>query len=116
VNAYRQRDVFGRAPRPRVLYPDQVHLRTALRDQSAPRSDRYPPRGLSRDESARYVGFGATKFDEMVADGRMPKPKRVDGRVVWDRLKLDMAFSDLPDDKVANPLDRMLLDQPKHCK
>jgi excisionase family DNA binding protein len=37
---------------------------------------------MSRDEAAWYVGVEATKFDEMVADGRMPKPKRVDGRVV----------------------------------
>jgi excisionase family DNA binding protein len=64
----------------------------------------YPPRGMSRDEAARYVGVGATKFDEMVADGRMPRPKRVDGRVVWDRIKLDMAFSDLPEDTKTNPL------------
>jgi predicted DNA-binding transcriptional regulator AlpA len=68
----------------------------------------YAPRGLSRDDAARYVGVGPTKFDEMVADGRMPRPKRVDGRVVWDRLKVDAAFSDLPDDSRANPLDRML--------
>jgi excisionase family DNA binding protein len=68
----------------------------------------YPPRGMSRDEAARYVGVGSTKFDEMVADGRMPRPKRVDGRVVWDRLRLDMAFSDLPEDEKVNPLDRML--------
>jgi excisionase family DNA binding protein len=31
---------------------------------------------MSRDEAARYVGVGATKFDEMVQDGRMPRPKR----------------------------------------
>jgi hypothetical protein len=31
----------------------------------------------------------------MVADGRMPKPKRIDGRVVWDRLQLDLAFAAL---------------------
>jgi predicted DNA-binding transcriptional regulator AlpA len=68
----------------------------------------YPPRGLSRDEAARYIGVGATKFDEMVADGRMPRPKRVDGRVIWDRLRIEAAFSDLPDDIRANPLDRML--------
>jgi predicted DNA-binding transcriptional regulator AlpA len=68
----------------------------------------YPPRGMSRDEAARYVGVGATKFDEMVADRRMPRPKRVDGRVIWDRLQLDAAFTDLPDDKRVNPLDRML--------
>lgn len=67
----------------------------------------YPPRGMSRDEAARYIGVGVTKFDEMVADGRMPKPKRIDSRVVWDRAKLDAAFSDLPDDVRVNPLDRM---------
>lgn len=68
----------------------------------------YAPRGLSRDEAARYVGVGVTKFDEMVADGRMPKPKKIDGRVVWDRLKIESAFSDLPDVETANPWDRLL--------
>ena len=68
----------------------------------------YPPRGMSRDEASRYVGVGVTKFDEMVADRRMPRPKRVDGRVIWDRFQLDAAFTDLPDDKRVNPLDRML--------
>ncbi len=68
----------------------------------------YPPRGVSREEAARYIGVGTTKFDQMVDDGRMPKPKRIDGRLVWDRLKLDAAFSDLPDDDRMNPLDRML--------
>jgi hypothetical protein len=44
----------------------------------------------------------------MVSDGRMPRPERVDGRVVWDRLRLDAAFTDLPEDNRVNPLDRML--------
>lgn len=68
----------------------------------------YPPRGLSREEAARYVGVGATKFDEMVADRRMPRPKRVDGRVIWDRIALDAAFTDLPDEKPVNQFDRYL--------
>ena len=38
----------------------------------------------------------------------MPRPKRVDGRVIWDRLKIEAAFSDLPEDNKANPLDRIL--------
>jgi hypothetical protein len=58
----------------------------------------YAPRGLSREEAARYVGVGATKFDELVVGRRMPKPKRVDGRIIWDRIALDAAFSELPDD------------------
>ncbi|MGY3615928.1 helix-turn-helix transcriptional regulator [Bradyrhizobium sp. USDA 10063] len=66
----------------------------------------YPPRGMRREEAARYVGVGVSKFDEMVADGRMPRPKRVDGRVIWDRLRLDAAFTDLGEEK-TNPLDRM---------
>lgn len=56
------------------------------------------PRGLSRDEAAWYVGVGATKFDQLVADKRMPRPKRIDGRIVWDRWQLDRAFEALPDD------------------
>jgi hypothetical protein len=37
----------------------------------------------------------------MVADGRMPKPKRIDGRTVWDRIKLDEAFALLDEDGAA---------------
>lgn len=68
----------------------------------------YPPRGMSREEAARYVGVGVTKFDQMVTDGRMPKPKKVDGRVIWDRLKIEAAFTDLPEERALNPLDRIL--------
>lgn len=32
----------------------------------------------------------------MVADGRMPKPKRINNRRVWDRHELDAAFAALP--------------------
>ncbi len=63
-----------------------------LRAQSQPR------RGLRREEAAAYLGFSARKFDELVADGRMPKPKRVDGVVVWDLRRLDFAFDALPDE------------------
>jgi hypothetical protein len=66
----------------------------------------YPPRGLSRDEAARYIGVGTTKFDEMVSDRRMPKGKRVDGRVIWDRVALDLAFTDLPDTDGENFFDK----------
>jgi predicted DNA-binding transcriptional regulator AlpA len=56
-----------------------------------------PRRGLSRDEAAVYIGVSATKFDEMVADGRMPPPLRIDARKVWDIRSLDLAF-----DAIAN--------------
>lgn len=62
------------------------------------RSQCQPRRGLRREEAAAYLGFSARKFDELVADGRMPKPKRVDGVVVWDLRRLDFAFDALPDE------------------
>jgi len=64
-------------------------------------------RGLSRIEAADYVGIGETKFDEMVRDGRMPKPKRIDGRKIWDVWALNTSFEALPSDGNAsnNPWD-----------
>lgn len=55
-------------------------------------------RGLNRVQSSLYVGVSPSKFDEMVVDGRMPRAKRVDGRKVWDKKRLDEAFEALPDD------------------
>lgn len=56
-----------------------------------------PPRGLSRVQAAAYIGVSPSLFDEMVRDGRMPKPARINARTVWDRVKLDEAFAELPD-------------------
>ena len=66
----------------------------------------YPPRGMSRAEAARYVGIGTTKLDELIADRRMPKPRQIDGRTVWDRVELDIAFSNLPYQERPNFFDR----------
>jgi predicted DNA-binding transcriptional regulator AlpA len=63
-----------------------------------------PRRGLRRDDAAAYVGVSPSKFDQLVADGRMPKPKRVDGCVIWDRRRLDAAFDDLPGDEERDSL------------
>ncbi len=65
------------------------------RDDLLPMS--LPPRGLSRVQAAAYVGISPTLFDEMVADGRMPNPVRINARTVWDRVRLDDAFSALSD-------------------
>ena len=71
------------------------------------RSKSQPRRGLRRVEAAIYIGISPTKFDEMVKDGRMPRPKRIDGAVVWDQRRLDLAFEALPDegDDAGNPWD-----------
>lgn len=68
----------------------------------------YPPLGMSREEAARYIGVGATTFDRLVAERQMPKPLRIGKRVIWDRHKLDAAFSDLDGDDQENRLDRAM--------
>lgn len=69
-----------------------------------------PPRGLRREEAAAYLAISPSLFDELVKDGRMPRPKTVGRRRIWDRLALDRAFEALPggssaDDEDANPWD-----------
>jgi predicted DNA-binding transcriptional regulator AlpA len=56
------------------------------------------PRGLSRKQAADYIGVSPSLFDEMVKDRRMPPPKRVNARTVWDVRQLDAAFDSLPSD------------------
>jgi len=64
-----------------------------------------PRRGLSSDEAAMYIGVSAGKFCELVADGRMPGPVRIDGRRVWDLRSLDLAFDALPRENQPNSWD-----------
>ena len=57
--------------------------------------------------AAEYIGIGLSKFDQLVADGRMPGPKLIDGRKVWDRYELDLAFDALPSADDANEWHRL---------
>lgn len=55
------------------------------------------PRLLTRLGAAAYVSVSATIFDEMVADGRMPKPRQVtQRRIAWDVRELDAAVDEMP--------------------
>lgn len=74
----------------------------AARDSTSCLPPSLAPRGLSRGQAAEYVGISSNKFDEMVADGRMPRPKRIDRRLVWDRVKLDEAFTALAEAPSTN--------------
>lgn len=56
----------------------------------------YSPRGFSRQKAAAHIGVGETKFEQMVADGRMPIPIEIDGRRVWCVYELDEYFDRLP--------------------
>lgn len=63
------------------------------------------PIGLSRCESAAYVGVSAPKFDEMVKAGQMPGPKVIGSRRIWDREALKAAFKALPEKTKGNSWD-----------
>lgn len=52
--------------------------------------------GLPAPEAAAAVGISSSKFKEMVLDKRMPRPRRIDGRLVWDVDELRDAFKALP--------------------
>lgn len=70
----------------------------------------YAPRLMPEDRAAAYVGFGSTKFSELVDSGLMPRPIDVDGSKRWDRLELDAAVENLKDrrcDPVLRDRDRL---------
>lgn len=50
------------------------------------------PRGLNRDQAARYVGISMTTFHRFVVEGVLPGPLHFGRRVVWDRRALDEAL------------------------
>jgi predicted DNA-binding transcriptional regulator AlpA len=60
-----------------------------------------PPRAVTREEAARYLAISASTFDLLVKDGRMPKPKLINTKPVWDVKALDRAFDALPDSGAA---------------
>jgi predicted DNA-binding transcriptional regulator AlpA len=58
-----------------------------------------PPRLISREAAAAYVCVSPNTFDRMVAEGRMPRPKRLaDRRFAFDVRELDQAVDQLKSD------------------
>ncbi|MEX2650316.1 MAG: hypothetical protein WD673_15005 [Alphaproteobacteria bacterium] len=52
----------------------------------------FHPRGLNRDQAARYVGLSMTTFNRFVVEGLLPGPLHFGRRRVWDRRALDEAL------------------------
>lgn len=65
----------------------------------------YPPRLMSLERAAAYVGFGPTKFRELIDEGKMPPAIDIDGSPRWDRIELDARVDDLKDRR-RNPVKR----------
>jgi predicted DNA-binding transcriptional regulator AlpA len=72
---------------------------------SSPQAALIAWRGLRREEAARYVGVSPSKFDEMIRDGRMPRPFHIDKCTIWDVRDLDLAFEALKVSEGRNPWD-----------
>lgn len=56
------------------------------------------PKAICRRSAAEYAGISASKFDELVREGRMPPPRKIDRRRVWLVSELDRAIYELPAD------------------
>lgn len=54
-----------------------------------------PRRGLNHGEAVIFVGVSEETFDQMVSDGRLPKPSEFNGETVWDLVQLDRAMDRL---------------------
>lgn len=61
------------------------------------------PRGLSLAHAAQYIGVGPALFLALMKMGRMPQPKLIGPRLVWDRLDIDVAFDALPPELEVPP-------------
>jgi predicted DNA-binding transcriptional regulator AlpA len=54
------------------------------------------PFAVGRHAAAALVGISAGFFDKLVNGGRMPQPRDLDGRVLWDSDEVRAAWRALP--------------------
>jgi hypothetical protein len=80
--------------------------RQPARDHVLPLS--LPPRGLTREQAAAFVGLSPSGFDKARSEGHYPHPTLPGGR--YDRALLELAMSRmsgiLPASEPESPLDR----------
>ena len=53
-------------------------------------------RGLDENEAAVYLSLSPSFFRKLVTEGRMPRPRLIGVRRIWDVEELDLAFKALP--------------------
>ena len=81
---------------------------STLRSLSLPRF------ALRRDEAAASLAISPASFDVWVANGIMPRGKKVRGVMLWDAERIRMAWLELveadePEPDSANPFDHMVV-------
>jgi excisionase family DNA binding protein len=52
-------------------------------------------RGLSHAEASAYIGVSTSTFNKLIAQGRMPQPRCIGTRRVWDIRALDDHFDQI---------------------
>ena len=53
-------------------------------------------RGLDENEAAIYLSLSPSFFRKLVGQRRMPRPRLIGERRIWDVEELDLAFKALP--------------------
>lgn len=79
--------------------------KSSLREASIPRF------ALKRDEAAASLAISNTLFDTWVKEGKMPKPRKIGGVVLWDTEAVREAWCRLRDgeyDGAENPFDKVV--------
>lgn len=69
---------------------------SAQRDRLSALPPSLAPGAINRVQAAEFVGVSPSKFDQMVEDGRMPKPRAIDNRRIWLVNSLTEALLNLP--------------------
>lgn len=72
-----------------------------LRDISIPRF------ALRRNEAAASLGISPSLFETWVVEGKMPKPRKIKGVVLWDTYEIQDSWHRLRDGDIEddNPFD-----------
>lgn len=51
-----------------------------------------PSFGVGREKAAALFDIGVSLFDRLVENGKMPQPRLLSGRLIWDVSELAEAF------------------------
>jgi predicted DNA-binding transcriptional regulator AlpA len=63
---------------------------------------------MRAERAAAYLAMSESTFLRLVAERTLPKPIKIGGMVLWDRLDLDSAFDNLKAEQ-ENQIEKMLL-------
>jgi predicted DNA-binding transcriptional regulator AlpA len=54
------------------------------------------PFAVSRETGAELIGISPNHFDKLVKEGRLPAPREVGGRILWDSEEIRAAWRAMP--------------------